>query len=129
MNYEVMTKEKWEASPFTKKEKIHTQVYETSSSASKAISLEIADMIRRKQVLGEFCVLGLATGSTPKSVYKELIRLHNEEDLSFENVISFNLDEYYPMNSNALQSYVKFMDEQLFNHIDIKRENIFILAF
>ena len=126
MNHNVMNKEEWEASPFTKKEKIHTQLYKTSFSASKAIALEIADMIREKQSLGEFCVLGLATGSSPKSVYKELIRLHREEDLSFENVISFNLDEYYPMDPNALQSYVKFMHEQLFNHIDIKSENIHI---
>ena len=126
MNKNVLTKEEWQASPFTKKEKIHTQLYKTSLSASKAIAIEIADMIREKQSLGEFCVLGLATGSSPKSVYKELIRLHKEEGLSFENVISFNLDEYYPMDPNALQSYVKFMHEQLFCHIDIKPENIHI---
>ena len=126
MSNKVLTKEKWEASPFTKKEKIHTQLYETSFSASTAIAVEIADMIREKQSLDEFCVLGLATGSSPKSVYKELIRLHKEEGLSFENVITFNLDEYYPMDPNALQSYVKFMHEQLFNHIDIKPENIHI---
>ena len=124
MNNKVLTKEKWEASPFTKKEKIHTQLYETSFSASTAIAVEIADMIREKQSLDEFCVLGLATGSSPKSVYKELVRLHKEEGLSFENVITFNLDEYYPMDPNALQSYVKFMHEQLFDHIDIKPENI-----
>ena len=121
-----MTKEEWQTSPFTKKEKIHTQLYKNSLSASKAIAIEIADMIREKQSLGEFCVLGLATGSSPKSVYKELIRLHEEEGLSFENVVSFNLDEYYPMDPNALQSYVKFMHEQFFNHIDIKSENIHI---
>ena len=126
MDNNVLTKEEWEASPYTKKEKIHTQLYKTSLSASKAIAIEIADMIREKQSLGEFCVLGLATGSSPKSVYKELIRLHKEEGLSFENVVSFNLDEYYPMNPDALQSYVKFMHEQFFNHIDIKPENIYI---
>ena len=126
MDNNVLTKEEWEASPYTKKEKIHTQLYKTSLSASKAIAIEIADLIREKQSLGEFCVLGLATGSSPKSVYKELIRLHKEEGLSFENVVSFNLDEYYPMNPDALQSYVKFMHEQFFNHIDIKPENIYI---
>ena len=126
MNNKVLTKEKWEASPFTKREKIHTQLYETSLSASTAIAAEIADLITEKQSLDEFCVLGLATGSSPKSVYKELIRLHKEEGLSFENVVCFNLDEYYPMNPDALQSYVKFMHEQLFDHIDIKPENIYI---
>lgn len=75
---------------------------------------------------GEHCVLGMATGSTPKSVYKELIRLHQEEGLSFQNVISFNLDEYYPMQPDSLQSYDRFMHEQLFNHVEIKPENIFI---
>ena len=71
-------------------------------------------------------MLGLATGATPVEVYEELIRMHKEEKLSFKNVITFNLDEYYPMQPDAKQSYVKFMDENLFNHIDIKRENIHI---
>ena len=111
MNNNVLTKEEWQASTFTKKEKIHTQLYKTSLSAPKAIIIKIADMIREKQSLGEFCVLRLATGSSPKSVYKELIKLHKEEGLSFENVVSFNLNEYYSMDPNALQSYIKFMYE------------------
>ena len=72
------------------------------------------------------CVLGLATGSTPVSVYNELVRLHREEGLSFRNVITFNLDEYFPMQPNELQSYVRFMNEHLFDHIDIERGNIHI---
>ena len=60
----------------------------------------------------------------PLRVYKELVRMHQEDGLSFENVVTFNLDEYYPMEPKALQSYVRFMDENIFNHINIDKENI-----
>jgi glucosamine-6-phosphate deaminase len=72
------------------------------------------------------CVLGLATGSSPTTMYAELVRMHKEEKLSFKNVVTFNLDEYYPMQPNALQSYVRFMGEHLFNHIDIDPDNIHV---
>ena len=107
-------------------EKIPTQIYSNSQIASLAVAKEMADLITEKSKNGKHCVLGLATGSTPKSVYKELIRLHKEEGLSFKNVYSFNLDEYYPMRPDSLHSYVRFMNEQLFNHIDIPRDNCFI---
>lgn len=107
-------------------EKIPVKICANSDKASKAVANEMAALIKLKQKNGEHCVLGLATGSTPKSVYKELIRLHKEDGLSFQNVISFNLDEYYPMQPDSLQSYVRFMQEQLFNHVDMKPENIFI---
>ena len=71
-------------------------------------------------------MLGLATGSTPVGVYDELIRLHKEEGLSFPNVVTFNLDEYYPMQPDELQSYHRFMHEHLFDHIDIPPENVHI---
>lgn len=86
----------------------------------------IAAIIRNKQDKNESAVLGLATGATPVDVYNELVRMHQEENLSFKNVITFNLDEYYPMQPDAKQSYVRFMDENLFNHIDIRRENIHV---
>ena len=72
------------------------------------------------------CILGLATGSTPVGIYDELVRRHHEEGLSFANVITFNLDEYYPMHPDELQSYVRFMNEHLFDLIDIKKENVHI---
>ena len=90
---------------------------------SKAVAAEIADLIRTRTAQGERAVLGLATGSTPTAVYDELIRLHQEEGLSFKNVVTFNLDEYYPMKPDELQSYVRFMREHLFDHIDIPRGN------
>ncbi|MEM7655760.1 MAG: glucosamine-6-phosphate deaminase [Bacteroidota bacterium] len=107
-------------------EKIPTRIYETSSDASKEVARQIADLIRHKAGKGEMAVLGLATGSTPTGVYGELVRLHREEGLSFANVVTFNLDEYYPMEPEALQSYHRFMKEYLFDHIDIDPDHVYV---
>lgn len=107
-------------------EKIETVIFEDSQSASKAVAKEIADLIRVKQSQKQPCILGLATGSTPKSLYAELVRLHKEEALSFKNVVTFNLDEYYPMEPNSIHSYVRFMKELLFDKVDIIPENCHI---
>src|SRR3982751_3728780 len=104
-------------------EKIPVTVYPSSGQASKAVAAEIAELIRAKAARGETAVLGLATGSTPTAVYDELIRLHQKEGLSFKNVITFNLDEYFPMKPDELQSYNRFMREHLLDNIDIPREN------
>jgi glucosamine-6-phosphate deaminase len=104
-------------------ENINTIVYKNSDRASKQIAKQIADLIKSKQAKNQHCVLGLATGSSPKGLYKELVRLHKEEQLSFKNVITFNLDEYYPMDPDSINSYVRFMKEHLFNHVDIPQEN------
>ncbi|MGE0590265.1 MAG: glucosamine-6-phosphate deaminase [Cyclobacteriaceae bacterium] len=106
-------------------EKVNTKIFQTSEEGSRFVAQEIAGLIKSRQAEGRNCVLGLATGSTPTSVYANLIKLH-QEGLSFKNVITFNLDEYYPMSPNSLQSYVRFMKELLFDHIDIKPENIHI---
>jgi glucosamine-6-phosphate deaminase len=105
-------------------EKIPTEIFEDAMVASNFVAKEIADLIKTKQAKGENCVLGLATGSTPVKVYKELVRLHDEEGLSFKNVITFNLDEYFPMEAHELQSYVRFMNEHLFDLIDIPKDQI-----
>lgn len=110
----------------TRFEKLPVSVFPDDETASKEVAARISRLIRQKQEKGERTVLGLATGVTPIGVYKELIRLHREESLSFKNVITFNLDEYYPMKPDAEQSYVRFMDENLFNHIDIERSNIHV---
>ncbi len=109
-----------------KYEKVYTEVYENASVASKKIAKEIASLIKDKEAKGEKAVLGLATGSSPIGVYKELVRMHKEEGLSFKNVITFNLDEYYPIERENPQSYWYFMHEHLFNHIDIDPSNIHI---
>lgn len=108
----------------TKFEHIHTHIYRDAIEGSLAVAHEIAQLIKTKAIQRQPCVLGLATGSTPINVYKELIRLHKEEGLSFKNVVTFNLDEYFPIDPTALQSYVRFMKENLFDHIDIPAENI-----
>lgn len=108
----------------TRFEKIHNVIYDDSNQASIIVAAEIANLIREKEAKKEHCVLGLATGSSPIKVYEELVRLHKEEGLSFKNVITFNLDEYYPMAKKNVQSYHYFMHEHLFNHIDILPENV-----
>ena len=110
----------------TRFEKIHSVVFEDSKIASKIVANEIAVLIKNKQKKKQNCVLGLATGSSPISVYNELVRMHKEDGLSFSNVISFNLDEYFPMKNDNIQSYHHFMSVHLFSHVDIKSENIFI---
>ena len=84
---------------------------------------QIASLIKAKEAEGKKCVIGLATGSSPKSLYAELVRLQKQEGLSFKNVITFNLDQYYPMEKDALQSYHYFMRKNLFEHTDINPEN------
>ncbi len=105
-------------------EKIPLKIFEKSETASAHVAQEIAALIRSKAKEGKNCVLGLATGSTPTRVYAELVRMHQKEGLSFKNVITFNLDEYFPMQPDSLQSYVRFMNEHLFDHIDIPKQNI-----
>lgn len=110
----------------TRYEKLPVKIFTEAETASTYVARKIADLIIAKQQLNQQAVLGLATGVTPLRVYKELVRLHKEEGLSFRNVVTFNLDEYYPLQPTATQSYVKFMDEHLFKHVDIDRNNIFI---
>ena len=110
----------------TRFEKIHNEIFKNSVEASVMVAQEIAQLIRTKQEEKKPCVLGLATGSSPIKVYEELVRMHKDEGLSFSNVITFNLDEYYPMTKENNQSYHYFMHQHLFNHIDINPENIHI---
>ncbi len=107
-------------------EKLPVKIWDDAREASLHVAHSIALAIRQKQQDGEKLVLGLATGSSPIRVYEELVRMHREEGLSFRNVITFNLDEYYPMLPEARQSYVRFMKEYLFDHIDIPASQIHI---
>jgi glucosamine-6-phosphate deaminase len=107
-------------------EKIPVKIFTTPKEGSKAAAREIAQLIRSKAAEKVPCVLGLATGSTPISLYAELVRMHKEEGLSFKNVITFNLDEYYPIEPEALQSYHNFMHRNLFSKVDVDPANIHI---
>ncbi len=106
--------------------KIPTLVFPTSNQASRHVALMIESLIRQNNSANRPTVLGLATGSTPVGLYRELIRLHKEEELDFSRVISFNLDEYYPMKPEDLHSYNLWMKETFFNHVNIQPQNIHI---
>ncbi len=110
----------------TKYEKIPTFIFQESSDASHEIAREISNLIRAKQAEGQNCVLGMPTGSTQLGIYAELVRMHLEEGLSFRNVVTFNLDEYYPLSSHSIHSYHQYMRLNLFNHVDMLPENIHI---
>jgi glucosamine-6-phosphate deaminase len=105
-------------------EKTRTAIFPRAQDACAAVAGEIAALIRERAAENKTAVLGLATGSTPVRLYRELIRMHREEGLSFKNVVTFNLDEYYPIEPDNKESYFRFMHEQLFNHIDIDPKNL-----
>jgi len=108
------------------REKINVVILESHASMATALAERIATVIRDRNAQGEVAVLGLATGSTPIGVYRELIRLHREEGLDFSRVVTFNLDEYYPMDPESHNSYVRYMWENLFESIEIPPENVHI---
>ena len=110
----------------TQREKTPTQVFDDSKRASAAVAEEIARLIRDRAKKKQKAVLGLATGSTPVGVYNELVRMHKEDKLSFKNVITFNLFEYFPMKRVVLQSYHRLLRENLFDHVDIVDKNVHI---
>ncbi len=106
------------------RERIFTVLHASAGDACRSLAADIAGLIRERAAAGHGVVLGLATGSTPVQLYRELIRLHREEGLSFRNVTTFNLDEYHGLPREHPESYWRFMHEQLFNHIDLPAEQI-----
>ena len=108
------------------RERIHTLVVEDHDDIARLVAARIAALIEGKRAAGERAVLGLATGSTPIGVYRELIRMHRDEGLSFADVVTFNLDEYYPMRPDSIHSYHRFMWENLFSHVDVDPANVHI---
>lgn len=104
-------------------EKIPVKIFATPNEGSTYVANVIRELITRKNAAGKKAVIGLATGATPKSLYAALVRLHQQEGLSFKNVVTFNLDQYYPMDKDALQSYHYFMRKNLFEQTDIDPEN------
>ena len=106
----------------TRFEKIHNVTAISEVEGARWVAEEIATHIR--SCIDRPYILGLATGSSPIRVYQYLVQMHQEEGLSFKNVITFNLDEYYGINSDDIQSYHHFMHEHLFDHIDIDPSNI-----
>ena len=115
----------FERSVLTRLEKIPTDIYESVEEGANHIACEIAQVIRDKQKAGRFCVLALPGGNSPRNVYAELIRMHKEEGLSFRNVIVFNMYEYYPLSSDAINSNFNALKEMLLDHVDIDKQNVF----
>ncbi|HSJ08873.1 MAG TPA: glucosamine-6-phosphate deaminase [Longimicrobiales bacterium] len=107
-------------------ERVPVIIVEDYDDIARLVAGRIETLIRTRRAAGERAVLGLATGSTPIGIYRELIRLHREKGLDFSNVVTFNLDEYYPMDPGSIHSYHRFMWENLFEHINIPHENIHI---
>src|SRR5688572_31004610 len=107
-------------------EKIRTIVVEDHENIATLVADRIAALIKERNASGANAVLGLATGSTPIGVYRELVRKHKEEGLSFKHVVTFNLDEYFPMAKDSIHSYHRFMWENLFSHVNIDPENVHI---
>lgn len=104
-------------------EKIPVKIFSTPHDGSEYVARIIADLIKEKNAEGKYAVIGLATGSTPKTLYADLVKMHQEEGLSFKKVITFNLDQYYPMEADALNSYHYFMRKNLFEQTDIDPKN------
>ena len=115
----------FERSVLTRLEKIPTDIYESPEEGANHIAREIALTIREKQKAGRFCVLALPGGNSPRGVYSELIRMHQEEGLSFRNVIVFSLYEYYPLSSDAINSNFNAIKEMFLDHVDIDKQNVF----
>ena len=115
----------FERSVLTRLEKIPADIYESAEEGANHIACEIAQLIRDKQKAGRFCVLALPGGNSPRNVYSALIRMHKEEGLSFRNVIIFNLYEYYPLTSDAINSNLNALKEMFLDHVDIDKQNIF----
>jgi len=108
------------------RERIPVHIFEDPALVDQEVARHISKLIHIRAANGKKTVLGLPTGSTPLGVYKELIRLHREEGLDFSTVITFNLDEYYPIRPDSLQSYYRFMHENLFDHINVPADQIHI---
>ncbi len=115
----------FERSVLTRFEKIPTDIYESVEEGAHQIAAEIASVIKEKQKAGRFCVMALPGGNSPRFVFEELIRMHNEEGLSFRNVIVFNIYEYYPLAVNTGNSNFKTLQEMFLDHVDINKQNIF----
>jgi glucosamine-6-phosphate deaminase len=107
-------------------ERVPVVIVEEYGDIARLIAHRIAGVVRARNEAGEAAVLGLATGSTPIGIYRELIRLHRDEGLDFSRIITFNLDEYYPMDPGSIHSYHRFMWENFFDHVNVRRENVHI---
>jgi glucosamine-6-phosphate deaminase len=106
--------------------RIPTRIGPDHDAMAREVAHRISALVRQRRAQGLSTVLGLATGSTPLGVYRELIRLHRDEGLDLSGVVTFNLDEYFPMDPDSLHSYHRYMAENFFDHVNIPPENVHI---
>ncbi|HXF96270.1 MAG TPA: glucosamine-6-phosphate deaminase [Gemmatimonadales bacterium] len=108
------------------RERIRTVVVPDHDDLAALLADRIVEVIRRETEAKGRCVLGLATGSTPIGIYRELIRRHQAGEVDFSRVVTFNLDEYYPMAPESPHSYHRYMWENLFQHVNVRPEQVHI---
>ena len=106
------------------REQLRTLVVEDPNDLAVLLADRIVEVIRREAAYKDRCVLGLATGSTPIGIYRELIRRYEAGEVDFSKVMTFNLDEYYPMSPESIHSYRRYMMENLFEHVNIDLANV-----
>lgn len=104
-------------------EKLRTNIYKDANEGSIFTARVIADLIKRKSDQGENCYLGLSGGSSPSYVYDELVRIHLEEKLSFEDVVVFNVTEFFPVYNDGRHSNASLLRDQLISKVNIKPQN------
>ena len=106
------------------REQMRTLVVEDPNDLAVLLADRIVEIIQRETAYKDRCVLGLATGSTPIGIYRELIRRYEAGEVDFSKVVTFNLDEYYPMSPDSIHSYRRYMMENLFEHVNIDVANV-----
>lgn len=126
LSHALMNDASLEPNEGTQRERLPVLIFEESELLSHQVARRIANLIEERRAVGKRVVLGLPTGSTPLGVYSELIRMHRDNGLDFTNVVTFNLDEYYPQDPRGLQSYHRFMRENFFDHVNIPERQIHI---
>ena len=112
-------------SEITRMEKLPTDIYPKTEDGVKAVALAVVEEVKQQRRDGEYCVLGLGTGTSLTPVYEELVRLHKEEGVSFQNVVVFNAYEYFPLAKDAQQSAIRQLHERFLDHVDIDSKNVF----
>lgn len=114
-------------SEVTRFEKVPTDIYPKVDDGARAIADSVEAEIKAKQQLGKYCVIGLGTGQSLTPVYDELIRRHNEEKLSFKNVVVFNAYEYFPLKPDSKISSLAQLKERFLDKVDIPEQNVYSL--
>ena len=109
----------------TRYEKLPTDIYTDTNEGVFAVAQKVATLIREKEKQGERCVLGLSGGFSPLGVYDELVRMHNQEHLSFDNVVVFNVSEFFPVNLDGQHSNSKLIKTSLLDKVHFNNENFF----